>query len=121
MAERKERTCCVCRDKYKFCNLCGEDRDKPLWYFTFCSENCHDIYKITSEFENGNISDLDAKEQLKKMDLSKKENFGESYQKSIKKIMKAKSIRRVEIKKELDEGEPLVELANVGNEAENIE
>lgn len=121
MAERKERTCCVCRDKYKFCNLCGEDRDKPLWYFTFCSENCHDIYKITSEFENGNISDLDAKEQLKKIDLSKKENFGESYQKSIKKIMKAKPTRKIEVKKELNEDKNPTETVCISNEAEIIE
>lgn len=90
MSERKTRLCSVCRSEYKYCNQCKEDEKKPTWYFTFCSENCHDLYKIMSDFENGYISDIEAKEQLKDLDLSKQEQFGTSYKKSLKKIMSAK-------------------------------
>lgn len=41
-------------------------------------------------FENGRLSDIDAKAKLEKLDLNEKDNFGESYQKSIDSIMKAK-------------------------------
>ena len=82
------RICCVCHKEYPFCPVCNpEDRLKPTWYFAYCSENCKNIYDATSSFENGRLSDVDAKAKL---DLSEKNSFGESYQKSITTIMKAK-------------------------------
>lgn len=89
--ERKLRTCAVCRISYKFCNKCREDAGKPLWFFTFCSSNCHDIYDITSKFENNQFDANIAKSELDKLDLSKLNNFGESYKKSIDKIMNSVS------------------------------
>lgn len=90
MSKNDLRMCCVCHKEYPFCLCNPEDRLKPTWYFAYCSENCKDIYNITSSFENGRLSDIDAKAKLEKLDLSKKDNFGESYQKSIDSIMKAK-------------------------------
>lgn len=91
MSKNDLRMCCVCHKEYSFCPVCNpEDRLKPTWHFAYCSENCKDIYNITSSFENGRLSDIDAKAKLEKLDLSKKDNFGESYQKSIDSIMKAK-------------------------------
>ena len=86
------RTCCVCHREYSFCPVCNsEDRLKPAWHFVYCCENCKDIYNITSSFENGRLSDVEAKAKLEKLDLSKKNSFGESYQKSIASILKAKT------------------------------
>lgn len=90
MSKNDLRMCCVCHKEYPFCLCNPEDRLKPTWHFAYCSENCKDIYNITSSFENGRLSDIDAKAKLEKLDLSKKDNFGESYQKSIDSIMKAK-------------------------------
>ena len=85
--ERKSRTCSVCRRSYKFCPSCREDSDKPLWYFAYCSENCKKIYEVTSNFEDGLIDEKTAKEQLRKLDLSRLDNIGTSYVASINKIM----------------------------------
>lgn len=85
------RTCCVCHKEYSFCLCNSEDRLKPTWHFAYCSENCKDIYDVTSSFENGRLSDVDARAKLEKLDLSEKDSFGESYQKSIASIMKAKT------------------------------
>lgn len=87
MNKRGLRTCCVCRKEHLFCPQCRpEDRNKPTWYFAYCSENCKDIYTATFDYENGNISADEAKTQLDKLDLSHITNFGESYQKAIMKI-----------------------------------
>ena len=92
MSKNDLRMCCVCHKEYSFCTVCNpEDRLKPTWHFAYCSENCKDIYNITSSFENGRLSDIDAKAKLEKLDLNEKDNFGESYQKSIDSIMKAKA------------------------------
>lgn len=90
---KKYRICSVCHFNYDFCNHCNKDKDKPLWYFTFCSQNCHDIYETTSSFENGKIDADEAKLKLDNLNLSKLDNFGESYKKSIDKIMSSASIK----------------------------
>lgn len=105
--ERKLRRCSVCGSEYRFCNRCPEDKDKPNWYFAFCSSNCKDIYDITSKFENGQIINSEAKTQLEKLDLSKLDNFGTSYKSSINKIMKVSpiSIDKKDINKTIIETE----------------
>lgn len=87
----KERICSVCKRTYKYCPACKEDAKKPTWLFAFCSENCRNIYNITSDFENNQITDIEAKAKLEKLDLSRKEYFGESYKNSIASIMQAKA------------------------------
>lgn len=102
MANKDLRTCCVCHSKYSYCPVCNsEDVGKPTWYFAYCSKNCKDIYEITSSYEDGRMVDIEAKEQLSKLDLSRKDNFGESYQRSIASIMKAKTqVKKTTNKKE---------------------
>ena len=91
MSKNDLRICCVCHKEYPFCLCNPEDRLKPTWYFAYCSENCKDIYNVTSAFEDVRMTDIEAKEKLEKLDLSEKDDFGESYQKSIASIMKAKA------------------------------
>ena len=98
--DRKNRICAVCRNEYQFCNKCREDSNKPLWFFSFCSENCHDIYETTSKFEDNRIDAHDAKLKLNNLDLSKLDNFGESYKKSINKIMSSVSVKENAISEE---------------------
>lgn len=83
------RTCAVCHEKYSFCPVCSEkDRLKETWYFVYCSANCHEIGKITTDFEDGvsGMTPDQAKEMLDKLDLSKLTQFGQSYQKTIARI-----------------------------------
>ena len=84
--ERKLRYCAVCGTAYRFCPKCNEDKDKPLYHYTFCSENCKNIYWITSEFENNSMTSDVAYELLSEQDLCGFENFGLSYKNSINKI-----------------------------------
>ena len=71
----KDRHCSVCGKTYSYCPRCQEDENKPYWYFCFCSENCKEIYEVTSNFEGGKIDGITAKEELKKLDLSKSKSF----------------------------------------------
>ena len=87
MNKRDLRTCCVCRRNYHFCPVCNEeDKNKEPWHFVYCSENCKNIYNIMSSFENGSIHSKTANEQLSKLDLSQKDNFGDSYKNTLSKI-----------------------------------
>lgn len=90
MAKKNMRICCVCHREYNFCPVCNsEDANKPSWHFAYCSENCKEIYEATAGFEDGRVTNEEAMERLEKLDLSHQHHFGESYQKTIAKIMKA--------------------------------
>lgn len=93
---KKNRKCAVCRTEYSYCPHCGEDKDKPTWYFTFCSSNCKDIYDVTSKFENRQLTIGKAKKMLDTLDLSKLDNFGDSYKSSVAKINVVEETVKVE-------------------------
>lgn len=94
--DKKLRTCAVCMKKYKFCNNCREDKDKPLWYFTFCSEKCKDIYDITSKFEGNRIDKYTAKKQLECFGLTNIMANRKEYQDIINKILEEPNEKVVE-------------------------
>ena len=97
MSKRDIRTCVLCKQNYLYCPVCNpEDQLKPTWYFCYCSDNCHDIDNIASAYEDGRMTDIEARKRLDKLDLSRKEYFGESYKESIASIMKVKT----QVKKE---------------------
>lgn len=92
--KRQLRICSCCKQEYKYCPKCSaKDREKPLWYFSFCSENCKKIFDIASEFEIGHITPQEAYNALSVLDLGRFEYFGTSYKESILKI------NNVELKK----------------------
>lgn len=91
------RTCVVCRKQYSFCPKCGKDKDKPLWLFTFCSEECKNIYETMSLYENNEISANDAKDKLDKLKFDDESLVG-SYRETFKKIKS--SLEKEEMKKE---------------------
>ena len=109
----KMRTCSVCRNPYSYCPHCSEDKLKPTWYFSFCGENCKDIYDITAKYENGQIDANGAKVKLDKLDLSKLDKFGASYKASIEKINSATVV--------VDVVEEVVETIVETNDEENVE
>ena len=83
----KLRTCILCKETYSICPVCNpKDAELEPWHFAWCSQNCKDIYEVTSGFENGNISADEAKHKLDNLDLSKYENYGKSYKITIGKI-----------------------------------
>lgn len=87
MGKDKMRTCVVCGKKYSFCPVCDpKDAKLEPWHFAWCSEDCKEIYGVTSAFEDGRMSAIEAEEKLEKLDLSRIEYFGTSYKDSIAKI-----------------------------------
>ena len=61
MARKINKKCCVCGNEYTYCPSCGEDRDKPTWMNSFCSENCKQIYEATAGYFGKAYSAQEAK------------------------------------------------------------
>lgn len=101
--EKKLRQCVVCGSQYAFCPRCNDDKNKPLWYFTFDSENCKNIYDVTSKYEDGRLSANEAKDILEKLNLTKIDNFSGSYKTSIAKINEATAIKVADVVEDIAE------------------
>ena len=87
MGNKNNRSCIICNKSYRYCPTCGEDSDKPSWYFIFDSERCHDIYEICTQYRDKNIDVQKAYERISKLDISDSDNFPESTQVQIKEII----------------------------------
>ena len=73
MANKLNRNCIVCAEKYSYCNSCKEHSNLEPWHSIFCSSNCREIFNVVSMYEK--ISNDDIKARLDKCDLSNKQNF----------------------------------------------
>ena len=93
------RKCVICGGDYSYCPRCGEDAGKPTWYFTFCSENCKDIYNVCTDWRDGNISKEKASEEIKKLDISKLDNFAKSTEAQIDELLAVKKVEPISEKK----------------------
>lgn len=85
----KDRKCIVCPDKhiYKYCSHCAGYKSKETWRYLYCSQNCRGIYNIATDFSKGKISELEAKKELEKYDLSDLEFFNSTIKNEIKEIL----------------------------------
>lgn len=100
--DNKIRICAVCRNSYSYCPHCGEDKLKPTWYFSFCGENCKNIYDVTSKYENGQIDANGANVKLNELDLSKLDKFGTSYKTSIERITSTTAVVEIAVEEVVD-------------------
>lgn len=103
---RDTRTCAVCRTAYTYCPRCNDDKDKPTWMFTWCSDNCRNIYKTLTSFEEGSLTAVQANELLNGYDLSRKSNYGDSYLRIMSEIENAlpkKEPEVIETSNEMDD------------------
>lgn len=84
MANKSNRTCLVCGNKYYYCSgHCQESLNKPSWMAIYCSENCRTLFQGATDYKAGEITKEQAKEIIDKADLSNMSNFKESIQKFI--------------------------------------
>ena len=96
MGKKNNRTCIICGENYAYCPHCGEDANKPTWYFIFDGQNCHDIYEVCTQYRDGEIDANVAYEKISKLDISNIKNFSESTRIQIEEILaKGKDVKSV--------------------------
>ena len=84
---KNNRKCAICGKIYSYCPGCGEDKDKPAWMTTFDTDNCREIYKITSNYVGGVITVDIARSELKKHDLTRTDSYNKVIAERIDQIM----------------------------------
>ena len=87
MGKKNNRVCIICGKEYRYCSACGEDAEKPTWYFIFDGQNCHDIYEVCTQYRDGEIDANVAYEKISKLDISNIKNFSESTRIQIEEIL----------------------------------
>ena len=87
MGKKNNRTCIICGENYAYCPHCGEDANKPTWYFIFDGQNCHDIYEVCTQYRDGEIDAKVAYEKISKLDISNIKDFYEATRIQIEEII----------------------------------
>ncbi len=87
---KNNRTCCLCSKEYRYCPSCGEDKFKPTYLASFCSENCKNIYTICVNYNSNKITRAEAKKQLAKCDISDFDKYTDSTKRIITEINKTR-------------------------------
>ena len=59
---RYDRSCILCGKVYEYCNSCSAFQDKPVWMFSYCSEDCKDITSLLTDFIYNKISKEEVKQ-----------------------------------------------------------
>ncbi len=106
--KKNNTKCVVCGKEYYYCNTCKSQ--DPSWMISFCSDNCRKIYNAVAKFGMGKLTQEQAKDALKDLDLSKYDNFTDSTKRLISEINK------IDEKEELEE-----EKKDVQNEQTSLE
>ena len=106
---RYDRSCILCGKVYEYCNSCSAFQDKPVWMFSYCSEDCKDITSLLTDYIYNRVSKEDVKKIIDTKDTSRHMNYKGSYGKAYKEIMGETdsenkiedSIKNEEIKKDI--------------------
>ena len=84
---RYDRSCILCGKVYEYCNSCSAFQDKPVWMFSYCSEDCKDITSLLTDYIYNKVSKEDAKKIIDTKDTSRHMNYKGSYGKAYKEII----------------------------------
>ena len=97
---RYDRSCILCGKVYEYCNSCSAFQDKPVWMFSYCSEDCKDITSLLTDYIYNKVSKEDAKKIIDTKDTSRHMKYKGSYGKAYKEIMGEVDSEEKEIGKE---------------------
>lgn len=84
---RYDRSCILCGKVYEYCNSCSAFQNKPVWMFSYCSEDCKDITSLLTDYVYNKVSKEDAKKIIETKDTSRHMQYKGSYGKAYKEIM----------------------------------
>lgn len=84
---RYDRSCILCGKVYEYCNSCSAFQNKPVWMFSYCSEDCKDITSLLTDYIYNKISKEEVKQIIETKDTSRHMQYKGSYGKAYKEIM----------------------------------
>lgn len=88
MARKVIRHCYACGKEYTYCPSCSEDKDKPIWMFSFDTEKCRNLFQLTSDYLAGNMTKNDVIKELEEYDFTDKVKYESSIMKMISECKK---------------------------------
>lgn len=109
MMKKNNKECICCQVKYTYCPSCSDFNHLPRWMNVYHDENCRDIFNIISGYTHKRHTKEEAKELLKKCDLSKKYSFKENLKVLIDEILKEEFVKVNVEKNDITETNNVVE------------
>ena len=105
---RYDRSCILCGKVYEYCNSCSAFQNKPVWMFSYCSEDCKNITSLLTDYIYNKISKEEVKQIIETKNTSRHMQYKGSYGKAYKEIMGMVDIEisnddKIEEKKNVEE------------------
>lgn len=92
MADKKNRTCIVCSEKYRYCPSCAEFAHLEPWHSIFHDDNCREIFNAVSAYLGKEKTKEETKIRLDKCNLSNKASFKKSILDAIEEVYTSEAI-----------------------------
>ena len=77
----------MCGTAYRYCPQCQEDKYKPSWMNTFCSEDCMMLFKTLNSHTFCQITTSEARDVIARIKLPDMNSLRESSQRHIEDIL----------------------------------
>ena len=92
MGNEQNNTCKICNSKYHLCRTCEQNRGNwHSWRMLTDTEEHYQIYAMLIQYDDGTLSKEDARDFLKKCDISDMKTWNPIVKKQIQEIMKEDS------------------------------
>ena len=77
MPSRFDKTCVLCRQKYRYCSKCDDYKHLEPWHESFDNDNCHTIFNLIMDYRTGTQTPAECKKAMEACDLSYRDKFSE--------------------------------------------
>ena len=77
MPSRFDKTCVLCRQKYRYCSNCDDYKHLEPWHESFDNDNCHTIFNLIMDYRTGTQTPAECKEAMEECDLSYRDKFSD--------------------------------------------
>lgn len=94
---KKNRICKACGESYSYCPNCSGATATEKYRTMFCSKNCRDVFQACVRYNMKHTTKDEAKAELSKLDLSKRDHFSDQIKSDIDEIMHVETIQ-IEVK-----------------------
>lgn len=84
---KKNRICKACGESYSYCPNCSGATAAEKYRIMFCSKNCRDVFQACVRYNMKHTTKEEAKAELLKLDLSKRNHFSDQIKSDIDEIM----------------------------------
>ena len=110
MSKKNNAKCAICGRTYNYCPDCNNAKTFTPWRTIVDTVEHYKIYLIIRDYTNGDINISEAKNELKRLDLSDVDNFDVDVKNAINKIINHNTVPKMKKASKVKENSEEIEI-----------